>query len=263
MREEHGPADLILANNVYAHISDIKAVTRAIKTLLAFDGVFVFEVHYLGNIIADNQYDMIYHEHIYYYSISSLIKHFKRHAMSVFDVKRVRTHGGSLRVYVTNTASKRAKRKSPTLLRLIEQERKENYHDELFFSGFVDRINSLRKDLLILLENYKKRGKTIAGYGASGRANTILQFCGIDGRLLDYMIDDAPAKHGLYTPGTHLEIKSSEALSGDLKPDIVVIFAWSFKSEIMNRHQKFLENGGSFVIPLPKIDVIEAFNWRP
>ncbi len=256
LREKYGGANIILANNVFAHIQDISGVTRAIKFMLSEDGVFVFEVHYLGNIIENNQYDMIYHEHIYYYSISSLLKHFSKHSMCLFDVKLVPTHGGSIRVFACNAASKRATFKSELLSRLIEKEHKENYNNEMFFQGFSSRIEKLREDLLLCLRNYKKQGKTIVGYGASGRANTILQFCKIDGSLLDYMIDDAPAKRGFYTPGSHLEIKSSDALEAHNKPDIVVIFAWAFKNEIVRRNENFLNDGGTFVIPLPHVEII-------
>ena len=258
LRNKYGAADIILANNVFAHIQDISGVTRAIKFMLDTNGVFVFEVHYLGNIIENNQYDMIYHEHIYYYSISSLLKHFSKHSMCLFDVKFVPTHGGSIRVFASHASSEHARYKSKLLSRLIEKEHKENYNNEMFFRGYPARIKKLREDLLTCLRNYKRQGKTIVGYGASGRANTILQFCKIDCRLIDYMIDDAPAKHGFYTPGSHLEIKSSNVLEAHNKPDIVVIFAWSFKHEIIRRNEKFLNDGGTFVVPLPRVEIIET-----
>ena len=258
LRDKHGAANIIMANNVFAHINDISAVTRAIKSMLSFNGVFVFEVHYLGNIIDNNQYDMVYHEHIYYYSISSLLKHFSRHSMCLFDVKLVPTHGGSIRGFVCKDTSKYTKFKSTMLSSLIEKERKENYNKDVFFRGFAARIHKLRDELLFCLKKFKKKGNVIVGYGASGRANTILQFCNIDGQLIDYMIDDAPAKHGFYTPGTHLEIKSSDVLTGRNKPDIVVIFAWFFRSEIMNRHKNFTTNGGTFIVPLPSIEIIHG-----
>ena len=258
LREQHGLADLIVANNVFAHIHDIVGVTRAINSMLSDDGVFVFEVHYLGNIIDENQYDMIYHEHIYYYSISSLLNHFSNHSMCLFDVEIVSTHGGSIRVFASKDTSTHARLKSKSLLELIEKENRENYSSELFFRGFVERIHKLRIELLACLNKFKSEEKVIVGYGASGRANTLLQFCGISTDLIEYMIDDAPAKQGLFTPSSHLEIRSSDVLSLDCRPDVVVIFAWSFKGEILRKHKKFTSDGGVFVTPLPKVEVIQV-----
>ena len=259
LRHRYGAADLILANNVFAHIEDIVAVTRALKLMLNHDGVFVFEVHYLGNIIDNNQYDMIYHEHIYYYSVLSLRSHFIRHGLRLFDLEHIQTHGGSIRVFVCKDTSRHLEYNSPELCQVIAKELNQGYDSELIFRGFSQRIGELRLQLMRLLKDLKSRGKVIAGYGASGRANTILQFCEIDNRLLDYMIDDGPAKHGFYTPGSHLEIKSSDILDSCQRPDVVVIFAWPFKTEIINKNSNFLETGGSFVVPLPEIEVIDRW----
>ena len=253
---KYGSVDLIMANNVFAHISDIKGTTTAIKNTLSDEGVFIFEVHYLGKIIQEMQYDMIYHEHLYYYSLLSAIEHFKKNDMTIFDIKFVPIHAGSIRFYVAKKNSKKAKLISKNVKLLKEEEKLKAYDNFESFKLFSKKIKNTKKDLIDLLEKIKKDGKTVAGYGASGRANTIIQFCGITNDLVSYMIDDAPAKIGCYTPGSHLEILSSSVLNSDKAPDYILVFAWSFFDEIVKRNKKFIESGGKMIVPLPKVKII-------
>jgi len=254
--DKFGYVDLILANNVFAHVNDINALTRSIDKALAPNGVFVFEVHYLGKIIEEMQYDMIYHEHIYYYSLLALENHFSRYGMIVFDIKKVANHGGSIRFHVCRENSKFAL-PSDRVKDLRNDELEKGFNNISLFQEFGKKINQQRSDLLELLHSIKSEGKTIAGYGASGRANTMLQFCGIDATLIDYMIDDAPAKAGFYTPGSHLKIEGKIPLSGDQRPDYVVIFAWTFLKEICRRNISYLQSGGQFIVPLPEVKVLD------
>jgi SAM-dependent methyltransferase len=253
---KYGSVDLIMANNVFAHISDIKGTTNAIKNALSDEGVFVFEVHYLGKIIQEMQYDMIYHEHLYYYSLLSAIEHFKNNDLTIFDIKLVPIHAGSIRFYVAKKNSKRAKLISENVKLLEEEEKLKAYNKFESLKLFSKKIKNTKKELIDLLRKIKKEGKTVAGYGASGRANTIIQFCGITNDLVSYMIDDAPAKIGCYTPGSHLEILPSSVLNGDKAPDYILVFAWSFFEEIVKRNKKFIESGGKMIVPLPKVKVI-------
>jgi methylation protein EvaC len=252
---EYGQVDMIMANNVYAHISDIQGTTRAVESALGDNGVFVFEVHYLGKVIEEMQYDMIYHEHLFYYSLLSAIEHFKRYNMVVFDVKLIPIHAGSLRFYVSKKHSKHALTVSDTVKLLVEKERTKGYDKFWSFREFANDVAITKKDLIFLLKKLKSEGKTIAGYGASGRANTMIQYCEITKDLVSYMIDDAPAKTGFFTPGSHLEIFPSSILLGKEAPDYVLVFAWSFFDEILKRNRNYIKAGGRMILPLPQVKI--------
>ena len=255
--KKFGNVDLILANNVFAHVDDINGLTKAIDIALGRNGVFVFEVHYLGKIIDEMQYDMIYHEHIYYYSLLALENHFSHYGMQVFDIKEVSNHGGSIRFHVCRKNSEFASI-SERVESLRNEELSKGFNNISLFQEFGKKINQQRSDLVNLLQSLKSEGKSIIGYGASGRANTMLQFCGIDNKLIDYMVDDAPAKTGFYTPGSHLEIKSKIPTTGHERPDYVVIFAWTFLKEICDRNKDYIESGGSFIVPLPEVKILDT-----
>jgi methylation protein EvaC len=254
---EHGKADMVVANNVYAHIPDIQGTTRAVRAVLGDDGVFIFEVHHLGKVIEELQYDMIYHEHLYYYSMLALKNHFDRYGMMVFDVKPVPIHGGSVRFYVCKKGSRHAK-VSDAALALEKSEREKRYDDSDTFIRFAGQVAEHKRELTQLLTRLRAEGRTIAGYGASGRANTMIQWCGIDHRHLQYMIDDAPAKAGFFTPGSHFEIHSSSILSEPGPPDYLLIFAWTFVEEIRKRNAKYLAAGGQMILPLPQVKIASA-----
>jgi len=251
---KHGKADLVMANNVFAHITDINGTTEAVRKVLADDGVFIFEVHYLGKIIQNLQYDFIYHEHIYYYSLLALENHLARHDMVIFDIKPIPIHGGSIRYYAAKKGSRHAGNVSSRVLALRKQEQEFGYDKPETYRQFVSRVASKKEKLMTLLDTLKKKGRTVAGYGASGRANTIIQYCGITDKHLDFMIDDAPAKQGMYTPGSHLQIRNNQALMQD-KPDYIVLFAWAFYEEIAAKCEDYLEQGGRIIVPLPDVRV--------
>jgi len=254
--ERYGHMDMVLANNVYAHIPDIQGATKAVAKVLKKDGVFVFEVHYLGRVIDEMQYDMIYHEHLYYYSLLSAISHFARYGMVVFDVEPVPIHAGSLRFYVCKSGSKHEAMISTRVSQLEKEELERGFNNLEAFRQFSERVAAHKAELLALLCRLREEGATIAGYGASGRANTIIQYCGLDHSHLDFMIDDAPAKQGVFTPGSHLRIHPSSILGSSTPPDYLLIFAWSFLDEIQKRNQEYLDNGGQMIIPLPEIRTI-------
>ena len=253
-----GKMDVVMANNVYAHIPDIQGVTRAIHQVLGDDGVFVFEVHYLGSVLEEMQYDMIYHEHLYYYSLTSAIRHFARYGMIVFDVKRVPIHAGSIRFCVCKRGSKHESRVSDVVKAMLADETARGYDKAETFLDFAGRVATRKAELMALLTTLKREGRTIAGYGASGRANTMIQYCGISHEHLEYMVDDAPAKMGYCTPGSHFPIHASAILNQPNPPDYVVIFAWSFLAEIQKRCADYLQKGGRMIVPLPEVKVIAA-----
>lgn len=253
---DYGRADMVVANNVYAHIPDIQGVTRAIRNVLNDDGVFIFEVHYLGKIINGLQYDMIYHEHLYYYSLLALTKHFDRYDMMVFDIKSIPIHAGSMRYYVCKKGSRYSSLVSPQVMALKEEELANGYHQAETYARFAADVAERKEKLMDLLTRLKAKGHTIAGYGASGRANTIIQYCGIDHRHMDYMIDDAPAKTGFYTPGSHFLIQPRSILQQSPPPDYLLIFAWSFFNEIAQKCADYLDDGGRMIVPLPNVQII-------
>lgn len=253
---EYGSIDLVMANNVFAHIPEINETTSAIKKVLSADGVFVFEVHYMGKVVEELQYDMIYHEHLYYYSLLSLMKHFAKFDMMIFDVKPVPIHAGSVRFYACNLDSKWST-PHPSVKKLKRKELERGYDLSSTFSSFGERVNETKFVLKSLLQTLKDNGKTIVGYGASGRANTILQFCGLTDKLLDYMIDDAPAKQGYFTPGSHLEIFPSDVLNSNSPPDYILLFAWSFLDEVCKRNVDYLKGGGKIIVPLPEVKIYD------
>lgn len=252
----YGNVQMVVANNVYAHISDIQGVTRAVRDVLSNDGVFIFEVHYLGKVINEFQYDMIYHEHLYYYSLLSAMKHFERYEMIIFDVKSIATHAGSMRFYVCKKGGKHASTISPAVTTLLEEETARGFHLPETFIRFASDVADRKARLMALLAQLKKDGYSIAGYGASGRANTMIQYCGISSCHLDYMIDDAPAKLGFFTPNSHFKICPSTILDQPNPPDFLLVFAWSFLDEIRKRNKNYLDQGGRMIIPLPDIKIL-------
>ena len=253
-----GKMDMVLASNVYAHISDIQGTTRAIKSILKDDGVFAFEVHYLGKVIEDLQYDMIYHEHLYYYSMLSAMKHFDRYGMMIFDIKRIPIHGGSVRFYVCNKGSKFSHSVSDAAKQLEAEELAKGFDRSETFLLFSKRVAAHRDELVSLLNKLRSGGATIAGYGASGRANTIIQWCGLTSNQLSFMIDDAPAKQGYFTPGSHIEIFPSSILKEkDSAPTHVLIFAWAFLEEILRRNEFYIAAGGIMIVPLPTVRLVD------
>ena len=255
--EKYGKVDVVMANNVFAHITDINGTTEAVHQVLKDDGVFVFEVHYLGKIIQEMQYDFIYHEHIYYYSLIALENHLSRHDMVIFDIKPVSIHGGSIRYYAAKKGSKYARNVSDDVAALRAEEYKLGYDKAETYAAFAAHVTAKKNDLMQLLGDLKRDGKRIVGYGASGRANTIMQYCGITSEDIEYVIDDAPAKQGLYTPGSHLEIKNNTMLAQD-KPDYVLLFAWAFYEEIVKKSEQYMAAGGRMIVPLPDVRVIDA-----
>ncbi|MGI8422703.1 MAG: class I SAM-dependent methyltransferase [Chloroflexota bacterium] len=257
IRERHGPADVILSSYSFAHIDTMIDVIRGIKALLKEDGVFICEVHYLGDMVEELQYDMVYHEHFNYYSLAALEYFFARHDMEVFDVLRLPLRTGTIRCYVRH----RGGRPEP-VSDAVEEVRA--YEDQLRLARldtllkWGERVRGTRAEMLGLLGELKAKGKRVIGYGASGRASTIMNFVGLDRRYLDCVVDDAPAKHGYLTPGSHVPIKSWAEAAGDGRPDYALVFAWPFIEEVKRRRADYLEEGGQFIVPLPQVHVVGA-----
>lgn len=254
--KEHGQADIILGSNSLAHIDDMHDVARGIQLLLKPDGFLSMETHYLGTLLKEYQYDFMYHEHQSYYSLHALSHFFSMYEMEIYDAVKVALHAGSMRYFVQhkNTGTRKI---LPRVRKLLEQEKNQHLASYSTFKNFSSHIASTKKDLLTLIAKLKKQGKSVAGYGASGRATIIMSYCGITSDHIDYVIDDAPAKQGAFTPGNHLPIMSSAILKDPQKrPDYCLVLAWSFIEEIKKRNPEYLKSGGKFITPLPNVRVI-------
>lgn len=253
--KKYGKADIITANNVFAHVNDLDELTKAVKILLKPNGVFVIEAPYLVDFLEKNLFDLVYHEHLSYLSINPLEFFFNKHGMKIFDVLKVSSHGGSIRVFVKNKDGKH--KIMPSVKIFIKEEMNKELNKEKTYLDFADKIKENKEKLLKLLKDIKAQGKKIVGYGAPAKGNTLLNYFGIDSKILDYIVDDSPLKQGLYTPGTHIPVVSSEKLSKEPKPDYIFILAWNFAQPIMKKLSIFSGRGGKFIIPVPVPSIVQ------
>ncbi len=249
LRRTHGPAKVISANNVFAHTDTIDVFVQAVKELLTDDGVFVFEVQYLADLLKNNIFDIVYHEHVGYYHVHPLVSFFASHGLEVFDVERQDVHGGSIRVYVQRQHGPYSS--TAGLKTILAQEKASKLNSLAPYKAFGNRIKKNKRALHTLLRKLKHQGKRIIGYGAPAKATTFMYALDLTDNHLEYIIDDSPLKQNLYMPGTHIPIVASSKLYSD-KPDAVLILAWNFAAPIMATHQVFAKGGGQFIIPVPK-----------
>jgi len=249
--KEKGKADAVFANNVLAHIDDLDDVISGIKLLLKPEGVLVFEVHYLYDLIAKLQYDFFYNEHLSYYTLTSLIPFLKKFGLVIFDVKKIPIHSGSIRVYVKSKKNSLIRVKK-NVKNILENEKKEGVLGEEKLMEFALRVYEHKKRLRELLVNLKRSGEKIVGYGASGRGNTLLNFCKIDNKIIDYIVDESSERQNRYTPGTHIPIVAPDIFRKD---DVkhALLLAWNYKDIIGEKEKEFIKKGGKFVVPLPNI----------
>lgn len=254
--KDHGRFDAVTSSYSFAHIDDMISVIKGVKKILKDDGVFIFEVYYLGTLIEEMQYDMIYHEHMSYYSLMAMENFLGRYGMEIFDTTFTPgVRSGAVRFYARNKG-KRADAISDSVIKMRSEEKLKGYDKAQTFVNYGRKVNGTRDELLKVLDELKKKGKVIIGYGASGRGTTIMNFCGIDGKYLDYVVDDAPAKHGFFTPGTHVPIKPWEDTKQGAFPEYSLLFAWSFINEVKKRRSEYLEQGGKFIVPLPEVCIV-------
>jgi SAM-dependent methyltransferase len=247
-----GPASVVTANNVMAHIDDLDAVVRGIERLLAPDGVFVFEVSYLVDVLEKTLFDTVYHEHLDYHSVEPLVPFFAARGLELIEAIRVDSHGGSLRGVVQRAGGPHPA--GGSVEDAIAYERETGLRDERTFRAFGDHIGHLGARLLQLLRELKGAGRRIAGFGAPAKATTLLYQLGIEPGMIDFIVDDSPLKQGRYSPGMHIPVLPAQALY-ERRPDYVLLLAWNFAQPIMARHAAFQEAGGRFIVPLPALEV--------
>ncbi|QZZ22113.1 class I SAM-dependent methyltransferase [Leptothermofonsia sichuanensis E412] len=246
-------ADLVAANNVLAHVPDLNDFVAGIKILLKPQGVFTGEIQHLMRLMEANQFDTIYHEHFCYHTFTTLEKIFAAHGMTLFDVEELPTHGGSIRIYARHQDDV-SKPISDRAIELKQREVQAGFTTLARYTNFDEQVRETKRKLLDFLIKVRREGKTIVGYGAPGKGNTLLNYCGIRTDFLDYTVDRNPYKHGKYLPGTHIPIYPPSKIH-ETKPDYVLILSWNFKDEIMEQMSGIREWGGQFVVPIPEVYV--------
>ncbi|MBN1241025.1 MAG: class I SAM-dependent methyltransferase [Gammaproteobacteria bacterium] len=253
--DRHKPPDLILGNNVLAHVPQVNSFVRGIKMLLKPGGVVTMEFPHLMNLIDLTQFDTIYHEHFSYLSLLTVHRLFASHELEIFDVQRLPVHGGSLRIFAKHAADP-AHRVEPSVAELLELERERGFADLGVYEGFGDKVARLKRDILSFLIAAREDGRTIAGYGAPGKGNTLLNYCGIRTDFIDYTVDVNPYKQGTYTPGARIPVYPPERIR-ETRPDYLFILPWNLRQEIVQQTAYIRDWGGRWVVPIPAVEVLE------
>jgi SAM-dependent methyltransferase len=251
--EKGEAADLILGNNVLAQVPDVNDFVAGLKILLKPGGVVTIEFPHLLRTIDGNQFDQIYHEHFSYFSLYSVERIFAAHGLPLFDVEELPSHGGSLRIYARHVEDTE-KQVTERLLELRSREDRAGVATLGYYADFESRVRNTKRKLLQFMIDAKEEGKSVVGYGAPGKGNTLLNYCGIRTDFLDFTVDRSPHKHGKFLPGTHIPIFPPERL-WDARPDYVLILPWNLKTEIMEQLAGIREWGGRFVVPIPEVTI--------
>jgi hypothetical protein len=254
IKATNGPAALFCANNVFAHIDNLSDVVTGVRALLAPDGAFVFEVSYIVDMIDNMVFDTIYHEHVSHHALLPMETFLNRHDMTLFDVARTGTKGGSIRAFAQPMSTGRRPR-SEQLTRLMTEEKRRGITEPQVYLDWFAAIESRKQEVLAYLDAAILAGKTVAGYGASTTTTTLLYHFELTSRIA-FIVDDNALKQGLFSPGAHIPVLPSDALA-TRKPDVVVILAWIYAEPIVARNAEYIRNGGTFLIPLPVAKTID------
>ena len=249
-----GKADLLLGNNVLAHVPDLNDFVKGMKIMLAENGVLTMEFPHLMQLISQNQFDTIYHEHFSYFSLTAINQIFAQHGITLFDVQTLPTHGGSIRIFGRHTED--VTKSITTAIRdLLQQEKEAGMTSLAYYQQFEEQVKETKRALLTFLIEQKRAGKTIVGYGAPGKGNTLLNYCGIRTDFIDYTVDRNPHKQGNYLPGTRIPIYHPDKIA-ETKPDFVLILPWNLKQEISNQMAFIKDWGGQMVVPIPTVEIL-------
>ena len=254
LAREGRQADLIIGNNVLAQVPDLNDFTAGLAQLLKPDGVITLEFPHLQRLIEENQFDTIYHEHFSYFSLIAIEHLASRHGLKVFDVEQLPTHGGSLRVYMCRLEAAHEPAQAVDRLRRFEQDR--GLNSIAAYTKFAPRVHYTKRKLLSFLIECKDAGRTICGYGAPGKGNTLLNYCGIGTDFLDFTVDRNPYKHGRFTPGMHVPIRPVSAID-EAKPDYLLVLPWNLREEITAQMRHISNWGGRLIFPIPEVSVID------
>lgn len=253
IRESHGPAKAVIGNNVLAHVDELRDFFNGFKQLLSKEGLAIVEMPYLGELLDKLEYDTIYHEHLCYFSVNSLIRLCDEVGLSVVRIDKVPVHGGSLRVYAGRKET--YGQHADEVLALAEEEKELGMTSFQRYASFAKDVEGNRNAVRSLLQKLQSEGKTVAGYGAPAKGNTLLNYCDIDTSLVPYTVDKSDLKVNKITPGMHLPVLEPSALL-ERQPDYVIILAWNFADEIIRQQSEYRARGGKFIIPVPEPQVI-------
>jgi SAM-dependent methyltransferase len=246
------PADLILGNNVFAHAPNTNDFVAGLRTLLKPAGRVILEFPYAADFIEKGEFDTIYHEHVFYFSLTALRPLFARHGLAIYHVERLPIHGGSLRLFAGVAG---AHPPQPSVAAMLDEEQRKGLSSLSYYEGFAARALAGKHALVSLLRQLKQQGKSIAAYGASAKGSTLLNFFGLGRDVLDFVADRSTYKQGRLTPGTHLPIVPPAALA-ERRPDYTLLLTWNFADEILGQQKVYREKGGKFIIPIPKVTVV-------
>ncbi|NLE29801.1 MAG: class I SAM-dependent methyltransferase [Phycisphaerae bacterium] len=250
LRSQGNRADVIIANNVLAHVADTNGFVQGIKLLLKDDGVAVIEVPYVRDLVDHCEFDTIYHEHLCYFSVTALDRLFRRHDLYLNDIEKLSIHGGSLRLYLEHRESPKSSVRS-----MLEEEAREQIDQYPYYENFHQSVQTIRSQMRQMLSGLKASGKTIAAYGAAAKGTIMLNYIGADSELINFVVDRNIHKQGKYLPGVRIPIFEPERLMRD-KPDYVVILPWNFKDEILSQQTSYRMTGGKFIIPIPSPAIV-------
>ena len=251
---ERRRADLLVGNNVLAHVPDLNDFVAGLKVLLKPEGVITMEFPHLMRLMAENQFDTIYHEHFSYFSLTTVERIFQAHGLTLFDVEEIPTHGGSLRIYARHTAGSRDAM-APRGTALKAREHALGLTRLSGYASFSEQVRETKRKFLDFLISSKRQGKTVVGYGAPAKGNTLLNYCGVRSDFIDYTVDRSPHKQGRFLPGSHIPILRLDMIQ-KTKPDYLLLFPWNIKDEIMEQMAGIREWGGRFVAPIPEVTVL-------
>jgi len=253
IRKEHGPARLVVATNVLAHVDDLHGFIRAVASLIQSAGAFVFEVPYMVNFMNRAEFDTAYHEHLSYFLLRPLKRALEENGLAVVNAQEFEIHGGSIRITALPAESGAAP--SATVQRLLGWEEELGLHEEATYLRFASHVATLKEELTTFVHSLKAQGKKLAAYGASAKGNVLLNYCGIGKEILDYVVDDTPAKQGKLYPGNHLPIVSRDRLAAS-PPNYLLLLAWNFVDEMVKNTAEYRAQGGRYIVPIPLLRVI-------
>ena len=248
--KKYGHATVVTANNIIAHTDTVRELFEGVGDIIGDKGVFIFEAHWVKNLLVEGCFDQIYHEHLCYYSLHAIKYLANSVGLSIFDVKTVPTQGQSLRVYVAKN-----KKPLPSVSKFIKIEQKNGLHEVKTFADFSKNVIKNKANTVKLLNDLKSKNKKIVGYGAPAKGTTLLNFYEVGPKIIDYIIDTTPIKQGLYVPGVHIPIYHPEKLYQS-KPDYILLLAWNYADTILEKEKDLREMGVKFIIPVPEVKIV-------
>ncbi len=254
IKQNYGSADLIITNNVYAHVPEINDFTKGIKNLLKDTGIWTIEFPYLRNLIELNQFDTIYHEHYFYFSILAVNNILKKHNFKIIEIEKLTTHGGSLRLHVTHQENPNYF-ESDDVYNYLNEEKKIGIMSPKYYKHFKDKVERIKENLKNTLNEIKKSGKSIIGYGAPGKGNTLLNYCDITAKQISFTVDKNPLKQNTFLPGSRIPVYTIDKIK-EFKPDYILILPWNIKDEIIRQIDYIKSWNSKIIIPIPEVKII-------